>query len=164
MPFKKQTYSKDEMKARAPKYRVCTTIPVRREDVRVAFTNQLVHCSPELLAWLCNDGSELIFHPSVDPQRFFVEFRCQFHSDVSNTVNFGLLPTVIQFCRVHGGLIKVIRSGSVLPASGGIYSDVFHSHACRVAEHLASHPKDQKAHARYASGTIDASLFLNQAS
>lgn len=140
------------MKARAPKYRVCTTIPVLRVDVRVAFTKHLVPCSPELLAWLCNDGSELIFHPSIDPQRFFVEFRCQFHSEILNTVNFGLLPTVIQFCRVHGGWIKVIRSGSILPASSGIYSDVFHSHAYRVAAHFASHPKDRKAYARNASG------------
>ena len=143
------------MEARAPKYRVCTTVPVLKEDVRHAFANNLLSSPAESRTWPCQDGSELIFHPSVDQPRFFVEFRCQFHAEPLRSVNYGLLPTVIQFCQVHGNWIKVIRSGSVEPASGGIYSDVFRSLANRVVEHLASHPKDRRAHERYTSPTIN---------
>jgi len=144
------------MEARAPKYRVCTTVPVLKEDVLHAFSKDLSSSSAESHAWQCQDGSELIFHPSVDQLRFFVEFRCQFHAEPSKSVNYGLLPSVIQFCQVHGNWIKVIHSGSVLPASGGIYSDVFRSLASRVVEHLAFHPKDRKAKERHIQSTINA--------
>jgi hypothetical protein len=147
------------MEARAPKYRVCTTVPVTKVDVLDAFSNDLLSASAESRAWLCHDGSELIFHPSDDPLRFFVEFRCQFHAEPLKSVNYGLLPSVIQFCQVHGNCIKVIRSGSVVPASGGIYSDVFHSRASRVVEHLAFHPKDRRAKERHVSSMINATTL-----
>jgi len=110
----------DLMESRAPKYRVCTTVPVSKVDVLDAFSNDLLSSLAESRAWLCQDGSELIFHPSNDPLRFFVEFRCQFHAEPLKSVNYGLLPSVIQFCQVHGNCIKVIRSGSVVPASGRV--------------------------------------------
>jgi hypothetical protein len=43
---------------------------------------------------------------------------------------------VVEFCRLHGGRLKVVRSGAVLPASGSVYSDVLRSEADRVARHL----------------------------
>jgi hypothetical protein len=67
-------------------------------------------------------------------------------------VNYGLLPHVIQFCQSHGGSLRVLRSGSVFPASGGVYSDVFRSRANRVVQHFAQHPKDRAAAARHAGG------------
>ena len=152
----KPTDPSHPMKVRAPRYRVCTTVPVLKERARLAFCKYLLSSPAESQAWLCQDGSELIFRPSADQISFFVEFRCQFHADPMKSVNYGLLPIVIQFCQVHGNCIKVIRSGEVLPASGWIYSDVFRSLANRVVEHLAYHPKDKQACERLISSTINA--------
>ena len=140
----------DAMGIQAPKYRVCTIEPVPKADVARAFAGELSVAPPDSSAWHCTDGTELVFHPSGESEQFFVEFRCQFRAEPTRAVNYGLLPKVIEFCQSHGRKLKVVRSGSVIAASGGVYSDVFRSQANRVAQHLALHPKDQKSIARFA--------------
>ena len=94
---------------------------------------------------MCSDGSEISFSPSRDADKFYVEFRVKFHADtVCKAVSFGLLPKVINFCSQHGSELKV-RNGSLLPATGGVYSDVFHSQAYAVALREAQHPRDTKS-------------------
>lgn len=138
------------MQIGATKYRVCTTEPVSRSEVAAAFAEHLVRGSSEARLWFCEDGTELLFRPSADSDRYFVEFRCQFHARPPNTVNYGLLPNILSFCRSHGGRIKVVRTNTVYPASGSVYADVFKSNANRIASHLAEHPKDRRAIERFA--------------
>lgn len=140
------------MESQAPKYRVSTVEAVRKSEVALAFRGHLSEAGQELQVWLCGDGTQLVFHPSANPEKFFVEFRCQFRAEPAGVVNYGLLPKAIEFCRAHGGKLKVMRSGSVLPASGCVYSDVFCSQANRVVQHLAQHPKDQAAVVRLSKG------------
>lgn len=137
------------MQAQAPKYRVCTIEPVTQSDVAASFAEHLSDAALTSRFWMCEDGTELIFHCSLNPDLYFVEFRCQFHVKPMKTINYGLLPNIIEFCRSHGGRLKILRNGDILPASGGIYSDVFRSRANRVAEHLSQHPKDNKAVLRH---------------
>ena len=140
------------MESQAPKYRVSTVEAVRKSEVALAFREHLSEALSESHMWLCGDGTQLVFRSSADPEKFFVEFRCQFHPEPAGVVNYGLLPAVIQFCQSHGRWLKVLRSGSVLPASGGVYSDVYCSQANRVVQHLAEHPRDRAAVVRLSKG------------
>lgn len=138
------------MAHRTTKYRVSTTEPVAKADVHASFSEALVqpHVT-EADVWHCKDGSTLAFSPSGNAEMFYVEFQCQFNVEPNAVTTYGLLPEVIGFCKRHGGNVKVIRNGAVLPASGGMYSDVFASRAHRVVSHLASHPRDLKAKERH---------------
>jgi hypothetical protein len=50
---------------------------------------------------------------------------------------------MIAFCKDNGGFIKSLRNNSVMPASAGIYSDVFYSAAYKMAAHHSQHGDSQ---------------------
>jgi hypothetical protein len=83
-----------------------------------------------------------------------VELRCRFHAEPPK-VDFGLAWKFLEMCKVHaGGRWKDPSRRFVLPASPGILlSEIFSSHAHRVAIHLANHPRDQHAAARHSADT-----------
>ncbi len=126
-------------------YRMSPIEPLAKSEVLSSFDDALrTPCPVEDSVWACVDGSEIRFLPSEDKTRFYVEFRVRFHAlAVNRGVSFGILPRVLALCQKHGGDVKV-RGGSVLPATGGIMSDVFHSEAYRLARHRAEHPTDAK--------------------
>jgi hypothetical protein len=127
-----------------PPYRISTIEPVTREEIIATFRGSLVDPSSSELVLQCEDGSQILLHASSQSQKYFAEFRIQFLSAIDGALSFGLLPQVIEFCRAHGGQMKALRNGSVLPASSAMLSDVFWSETYRKAKHLAHHPKDKQ--------------------
>jgi hypothetical protein len=127
-----------------PPYRLSTVEPVSREDVISAFGHVIEGEIHSGLVLDLADGSKIVFHASSAPGHYFTEFRIQFFAGTEGGLLFGILPAVIQFCKVHGGHVKALRNGSVLPASGGVMSDVYWSEAFRKASHMAYHPRDRK--------------------
>lgn len=128
-----------------PKYRVRTTQAVKKDAITSLFKEAL---PDDILFtdnyWTCHDGSVFIFFYSSIPEYFFVELQCQFHTS-ANQVNYGLLPTFINFCAQHGGEVYLLRKSRRLHASPAtINSDVFCSRAGKIALHMAKHPKDLK--------------------
>ncbi len=131
---------------RPPFYRLSTVVPLSKDEVLAPFEGAMrAPCSMSDAVWACTDGSEIKFLPSEDPSKFYVEFRIRFHPEsAKKSVSLGILSQVLALCQEHGGLVKV-RSGSVLPATGGILSDVLHSEAWRLTSHQMEHPRDIKA-------------------
>ncbi|XXX75413.1 hypothetical protein WMF30_47970 [Sorangium sp. So ce134] len=137
------------MRAQAPKYRLSTVQAVAKDEALASFMDALPGpLLPEENLWRCQDGSSIVFKASKKNELFYMELQCQFHALPEGNVSFGLLPRMIEFCRIHGGALRTIRNNSILPASCGIYSDVFSSNAYRIARHLANHPNDIQARIR----------------
>lgn len=129
-----------------PVYRVRTTRAIPKSLVLAAFAKDLpAGLNVDESNWQCTDGSQILFKAGPSDGLFFVELRCRFHALPKKTVSYGVLPTMIMLCNQSGGTIKVVRNNSVLPANGGIYSDVFRSKANRTTTHLAENPRDRQA-------------------
>lgn len=130
------------MNTEIPKYRVCTTVPVQKNTVLENFKDCLSFSPSIHLDTLnCDDGSVIVFQVSSIPNLYYFELQCLFHEGPEGSVNFGLLPRMLQFCKEVGCEMKVVRNNTVLPATGGIFSDVFHSKAYKAITHKVNHPK-----------------------
>lgn len=134
----------------APRYRIGTTQPVPRDLVCSSFEDVL-HAPVERARdlWPCVDGSAIVLKDGGGSGLVYVEFQCQFHALPGDVVGFGLLGRVIAFCREHGGAIRLIRNNLTVSTPASVHSDVFWSRAYRVARHLAQHPNDAPAQARF---------------
>lgn len=129
------------------KYRLASVGPLPRAHVFAAFRSQLRDLADaETDQWRLQDGSVLLFNPSATPGEHYVEFQCQFQALPDGTVHYGLLAQFLALCQQSTGQVKIVRNGTVVPASGGaVMSDVRSSRAGAVARHMAGHPKDAKA-------------------
>ena len=139
------------MQGLAPRYRLGMTQAVARDRVYAGFEDVLL-ASVERVSdlWPCVDGSAIVLKDGGGDGLVYVEFQCQFHVRRPDEVGFGLLARAIAFCREHGGTMRLRRGKLTVPASESALSSVFSSRAFRVARHLAAHPRDAAAKARFA--------------
>jgi hypothetical protein len=137
------------MQAKAPKYRLRTVSPISKDEVLARFVSEVVEpMSLESKVWPLRGESTLVFLSSDNPGAFFVELQCQFVSLPNGIVSYGLLGEFLKLCHTNGGYVKIVRNGSIVPANGGVMSDVWRSKANAVASHLAAHPADVQSQER----------------
>jgi hypothetical protein len=142
-----------ELNRLVPHYRLSTASSVKQEVVWSHYFEGVVQPvivgTPRCLE--LPTGSVLVLYSSADPERVFVEIRCQF-ALVDNGVDLASAEDFLLFCESAGTAIRVGRNGNAIPASiGALLSDIKSSRAFRWALHLATHPRDIPAQRRFAS-------------
>lgn len=145
------------------KYRLASVGPLQRARVFETFRGQLCDLADaETDMWRLQEGSVLLFKPSATLGECYVEFQCQFHAVPGGGVDYSLLAQFLALCQRSTGKVKIVRSGSVVPANGGaVMSDVWSSRADAVARHIAKHPKDAKALERFCVDAPDTAVESN---
>lgn len=80
-------------------------------------------------AYLCIEGSLLIFHYSGIQNLVFVEIHCYVIAKPGEgTIHFVAIAKFVKFCYLQKIDIKILRNRSVVPSfMGAIMSDFYHS-------------------------------------
>jgi hypothetical protein len=129
------------MQEDTPKYKLCTADRVSREEALEYFSDfiqqELTYKNKE--AYLCVEGSLLIFHASGIENKIFLEIHCHIiGTPGTGQVSWISLREFSKFCAQREVNIKILKTKFIVSPNGGnLISDVLGSLAYKKAMHRA---------------------------
>ncbi|MBH8573788.1 hypothetical protein I8752_12305 [Nostocaceae cyanobacterium CENA369] len=129
------------MEENIPKYKLCTVSSVNTAEALDYFANfikeEIFYKDKE--AYLCIEGSLLIFHCSGIQNLVFLEIHCNVIAKPGEgTIHFVAIAKFVKFCSLQKTDIKILRNSSIVPSSmGAVISDFDSSLAYKKAMHYA---------------------------
>ncbi len=133
-------------------YKLSTSKSIKKDEVLTFFNGYIIdeQCHKNKEAYVCSDGSMIIFHNSEQKEFVYVEFHCKL-TPIPNrrVVSCKGLRWFCTFCSENNSQIKILRNNTVIPpSSGALFSDLKRSKSFKDALHLATHPEQTKTYSK----------------